>query len=107
METVLFSKFPAAPAQEYTDLEKYFSQSVNNTESTKIGNLKKMKIEAAQREKDKELELEKLKLQAAQREKDKGIEMEKLKIEAEVELKKIEAETTSHPLGAQREKFKP
>ena len=29
----------------------------------------KMKIEAAQREKDKELELEKLKLQAAQREK--------------------------------------
>ena len=34
METVLFSKFPAAPAQEYTDLEKYFSQSENNTELT-------------------------------------------------------------------------
>ena len=34
METVLFSKFPAAPAQEYTDLEKYFSQSGNNTELT-------------------------------------------------------------------------
>ena len=34
METVLFSKFPAAPAQEYTDLEKYFFQSVNNTELT-------------------------------------------------------------------------
>ena len=34
METVLFFKFPAAPAQEYTDLEKYFSQSENNTELT-------------------------------------------------------------------------
>ena len=55
-----------------------------------------MKIEAPQREKDKELELEKLKLQAAQREKDKEMEMEKLKIEAEVELKKIEDGTTSH-----------
>ena len=33
METVLFFKFPAAPAQEYTDLEKYFSQSGNNTET--------------------------------------------------------------------------
>ena len=32
METVLFFKFPAAPAQEYTDLEKYFYQSENNTE---------------------------------------------------------------------------
>ena len=32
METILFFKFPAAPAQEYTDLEKYFSQSGNNTE---------------------------------------------------------------------------
>ena len=31
METVLFFKFPAAPAQEYTDLEKYISQSGNNT----------------------------------------------------------------------------
>ena len=57
----------------------------------------KMKIEAAQREKDKELELENLKLRAAQREKDK--EMEKLKIEAEEELLKIEAETTSHSWG--------
>ena len=26
--------FPAAPAQEYTDLEKYFSKSGNNTELT-------------------------------------------------------------------------
>ena len=34
METVLFFKFLAAPAQEYTDLEKYFSQSGNNTELT-------------------------------------------------------------------------
>ena len=34
METILFSKFPAAPAQEYTDLEKYFFQSGNNTEIT-------------------------------------------------------------------------
>ena len=34
METVLFFKFPAARAQEYTDLEKYFSQSGNNTELT-------------------------------------------------------------------------
>ena len=30
---------------------------------------------------------------------DKEMEMEKLKIEAKVELKKIEAETTSHPWG--------
>ena len=29
-----FFKFSAAPAQEYTDLEKYFSQSGNNTELT-------------------------------------------------------------------------
>ena len=36
METVLFFKFPAAPAQEYADLEKYFSQSGNNTELTEI-----------------------------------------------------------------------
>ena len=34
METVLFIKFPAARAQEYTDLEKLFSQSGNNTELT-------------------------------------------------------------------------
>ena len=34
METVLFFKFPAAWAQEYTDLEKLFSQSGNNTELT-------------------------------------------------------------------------
>ena len=47
-----------------------------------------MKIEAAQREKDKDLKLGKLKLQAAQREKDKEMEMEKLKIEAEVEPQK-------------------
>ena len=42
-----------------------------------------MKIEVAQRKKDKELELEKLRLQATQMEKDKEMEMEKLKIEAE------------------------
>ena len=29
METILFIKFPAAQAQEYTDLEKVFSQSGN------------------------------------------------------------------------------
>ena len=34
VETVLFLKFPAATAQEYTDLEKYFFQSGNNTELT-------------------------------------------------------------------------
>ena len=34
METALFFKFPAAPAQEYTDLEKYLYQSENNTELT-------------------------------------------------------------------------
>ena len=34
METVLFSKFPAAPAPEYTDLEKYFSQSRNKKDLT-------------------------------------------------------------------------
>ena len=30
----MFFKFPAAPAQEYTDLGKHFSQSGNNTELT-------------------------------------------------------------------------
>ena len=67
--------------------------------------MEKLKIEAAQREKDKELELEKLKLQAVQREKDKEMEKEvelKKNIEAEVELKKIEAETTSHTWGPKR-----
>ena len=34
METVLFFKLSAAPPQEYTDLEKYFSESGNNTELT-------------------------------------------------------------------------
>ena len=34
METVLFFTFPVAPAQEYTDLEKVFSESGNNTELT-------------------------------------------------------------------------
>ena len=34
METIPFFKFPAAPAQEYTDLENVFSQSGNNTELT-------------------------------------------------------------------------
>ena len=48
-----------------------------------------MKIEAEQREKNRE---------STQRIKDKEIEMEKLKFEAEEELKKVEGETTSHPL---------
>ena len=61
-----------------------------------------MRIEAAQREKDKELELEKLKLQAAQKKKIKEMEIKKLRIEAEVELKKIEAKTMSHPWGPKR-----
>ena len=64
-----------------------------------------MKIEAAQ--KDKELELEKIKLQAAQRVKDKEMEIEKLKIEAEVELKTIEADTTSYPWGPKEKSSNP
>ena len=55
-------------------------------------------------QKDKDRQLEKMKIEAAP--KDKEMEMEKLKIEAKVVLKKIEAETTSHPCGAQRGKFK-
>ena len=66
-----------------------------------------MRIEAAQREKDKELELEKLKLQAAQKEKDKEMEIKKLKIEAEVELKKIEAKTMSQSWGAKEKSSNP
>ena len=58
-----------------------------------------MKIEAAQKDKELELENRKIKLQAAQREKDKEMEMEKLKIKTKVELKKIEADTTSLPWG--------
>ena len=34
METVFFLNLPAAPAEEYTDLEKYFSQTGNNKELT-------------------------------------------------------------------------
>ena len=61
-------------------------------------------MKAAQRA--KELEFEKMKIKAEQRDKDreatqrvkyKEMEMEKLKFEAKVELKKLEAETTSHP----------
>ena len=59
-----------------------------------------MKIEAAR--KDKELELEKSKLQAAQREKDKEMEMEKLKIEARVELKKSRPIPLHIPGGPKR-----
>ena len=46
-----------------------------------------------------------MKIEAAQ--KDKEMEMEKLKIEAEVELKKIEAETTSHPWGPKEKSSNP
>ena len=54
-------------------------------------------------------EAEKLKIEAAR--KDKEMEMEKeialKKIEAEVELKKIEAETTSHPWGPKEKSSNP
>ena len=60
-------------------------------------------------QKDKDRELEKLKIEAAR--KDKEMEMEKeialKKIEAEVELKKIEAETTSHPWGPKEKSSNP
>ena len=60
-------------------------------------------------QKDKDRELEKLKIEAAH--KDKEMEMEKeialKKIEAEVELKKIEAETTSHPWGPKEKSSNP
>ena len=60
-------------------------------------------------QKEKDRELEKLKIEAAR--KDKEMEMEKeialKKIEAEVELKKIEAETTSHPWGPKEKSSNP
>ena len=60
-------------------------------------------------QKDKDRELEKMKMEAAR--KDKEMEMEKeialKKIEAEVELKKIEAETTSHPWGPKEKSSNP
>ena len=70
------------------------------------------KREADQKEKDRELEklrieAEKMKIEAARKDKDKEMEMEKLKIEAEVELKKIEAETTSHPWGPKEKSSNP
>ena len=70
------------------------------------------KREADQKEKDRELEklrieAEKMKIEAACKDKDKEMEMEKLKIEAEVELKKIEAETTSHPWGPKEKSSNP
>ena len=55
------------------------------------------------------IEAEKLKIEAAR--KDKEMEMEKeialKKIEAEVELKKIEAKTTSHPWGPKEKSSNP
>ena len=70
------------------------------------------KREADQKEKDRELEklrieAEIMKIEAARKDKDKEMEMEKLKIEAEVELKKIEAETTSHPWGPKEKSSNP
>ena len=60
-------------------------------------------------QKEKDRELEKMKIEAAR--KDKEMEMEKeialKKIEAEVELKKIEAETTSHPWGPKEKSSNP
>ena len=60
-------------------------------------------------QKEKDRELEKMKMEAAR--KDKEMEMEKeialKKIEAEVELKKIEAETTSHPWGPKEKSSNP
>ena len=46
-----------------------------------------------------------MKIEAAR--KDKEMEMEKLKIEAKVELKKIEAETTSHTWGPKEKSSNP
>ena len=64
----------------------------------RIGNWKSLRIEA-----------EKMKIEAAR--KDKEMEMEKevalKKIEAEVELKKIEAVTTSHPWGPKEKSSNP
>ena len=60
-------------------------------------------------QKEKDRELEKMKMEAAR--KDKEMEMEKeialKKIEAEVELKKIEAKTTSHPWGPKEKSSNP
>ena len=60
-------------------------------------------------QKEEDRELEKMKMEAAR--KDKEMEMEKeialKKIEAEVELKKIEAETTSHPWGPKEKSSNP
>ena len=56
-------------------------------------------------QKEKDRELEKMKIETAC--KDKEMKMEKLKIEAEVELKKIEARTTSHHWGPKEKSSNP
>ena len=55
------------------------------------------------------IEAEKLKIEAARKDKEMEIEKEIAlkKIEAEVELKKIEAETTSHPWGPKEKSSNP
>ena len=81
-------------AQRDYEMEKRETKQKNKdreaSQRVKELELEKLRLEAEQRDKDRE---------ATQNMKDKEMEIEKLKIEAKVELKKIEAETTSHPWG--------
>ena len=85
--------------QELRDYLKR-QQDLERVERVAQREYEREKREVDQKEKDREQkekdrELEKMKIEAVRN----GKEMEKLKIEAEVELKKIEAKTTSHPWG--------
>ena len=93
--------------QELRDYLKR-QQDLESEERVAQREYEREKREADQKKKDREQkekdrELEKMKIEAAQKDK----EMEKLKIEAEVELKKIEAETTSHPWGPKEKSSNP
>ena len=91
-------------------------QLLSRTRFDKINKKKVIAENQCEKHKKSNLELEKLKLEseqrdenreATQRNKDKKMEMEKLKIEAEVELKKIEAKTTSHPWWSKEKSSNP
>ena len=101
-------------AQREYEKEKREAEQKDKEREQKDKEREQKEKDREQKDKDRELEklrieAEKLKIEAAR--KDKEMEMEKeiaLKIiEAEVELKKIEAETTSHPWGPKEKSSNP
>ena len=101
-------------AQREYEKEKREAEQKDKEREQKDKEREQKEKDREQKDKDRELEklrieAEKLKIEAAR--KDKEMEMEKeialKKIVAEVELKKIEAETTSHPWGPKEKSSNP